>query len=47
VIRFLADESCDFSIVTALRANRYDVLAVIDRAPGASDQQVIELALAE
>lgn len=47
MIRFLADESCDFSIVTALRGNRYDVLAVIDRAPGATDQQVIELALAE
>jgi predicted nuclease of predicted toxin-antitoxin system len=47
MIRFLADESCDFSIVTALRDNRYDVLAVIDRMPGATDQQVIELALAE
>lgn len=47
MIRFLADESCDFAIVTALRGNRYDVLAVIDRAPGATDQQVIELALAE
>jgi len=27
-LRFLADESCDFAIVRALRAADYDVLAV-------------------
>ena len=27
-LRFLADESCDFAIVRALRAEGYDVLAV-------------------
>jgi len=27
-MRFLADESCDFAIVHALRASGYDVLAV-------------------
>lgn len=47
MVRFLADESCDFSVVTTLRDNRFDVLAVTERAPGATDQQVIEFALAE
>jgi hypothetical protein len=28
VLRFLADESCDFAVVRALRANGYEVLAV-------------------
>ena len=27
-LRFLADESCDFGVVRALRADGYDVLAV-------------------
>lgn len=27
-LRFLADESCDFAIVRALRADGFDVLAV-------------------
>ena len=31
---FLADESCDFVIVRALRAAGYDVKAVSDIAPG-------------
>lgn len=47
MVRFLADESCDFSVVTALRDQQFNVVAVVERAPGASDQQVIELALAE
>lgn len=47
MVQFLADESCDFSVVTALRNKQFDVLAVVERAPGANDQQVIKLALAE
>jgi hypothetical protein len=33
-LRFLADESCDFAIVRALRAQGYDVLAVSVVQPG-------------
>ena len=32
-MRFLADESCDFAVVHALRANGNDVLAVSEIAP--------------
>jgi predicted nuclease of predicted toxin-antitoxin system len=42
--QFLADESCDFAVVRALRAEGYDVLAVAESYRGAEDQQVIELA---
>lgn len=44
-MRFLADESCDFGIVRALRAAGHDVAAVVEACPGAADEQVIELAL--
>jgi predicted nuclease of predicted toxin-antitoxin system len=47
VIRFLADESCDFAVVRALRAAGYDVSAVAEIAHRADDSTVIQLALAE
>jgi predicted nuclease of predicted toxin-antitoxin system len=43
-VRFLADESCDFSIVLALRAAGHDVVAVAELAGGVPDREVIELA---
>jgi predicted nuclease of predicted toxin-antitoxin system len=43
-VRFLADESCDFAAVHALRAAGHDVVAVSDVARGAEDSVVIELA---
>lgn len=43
-MRFLADESCDFTIVRALREAGYDVAAVAEVTPGAEDEAVIELA---
>jgi predicted nuclease of predicted toxin-antitoxin system len=46
-VRFLADESCDFSVVRALRAAGHDVLAVADSWGGASDSEVIERARAD
>jgi len=46
-MRFLADESCDFAIVHALRANGYDVLAVSEIIPRAEDSDVIRLAVRE
>jgi predicted nuclease of predicted toxin-antitoxin system len=46
-VRFLADESCDFSVVRALRAAGHDVRAVTESASGADDATVMDLALRE
>lgn len=46
-MRFLADESCDFAAVHALRAVGHDVVAVAEVARGAEDSAVIELARTE
>jgi predicted nuclease of predicted toxin-antitoxin system len=46
-MRFLADESCDFSVVRAVRAAGHDVVAVLEVAPGATDTRLIELAVRE
>lgn len=46
-MRFLADESCDFRVVAALRAAEHEVCAVAEVARGAPDETVIELALTE
>jgi hypothetical protein len=43
-MRLLADESCDFSVVRALRAAGHDVKAVVETHRGASDEDVIQLA---
>ncbi len=45
-MHFLADESCDFAVVRALRSAGHDVKAVSETAPGSEDV-VIDLALAE
>lgn len=41
-MQFLADESCDFAIVRALRASGHDVLAVAELTPQAEDDEVIQ-----
>lgn len=46
-MRFLADESCDYRVIRALRADGHDVVAVIDVAPGADDAAVIDMAVLE
>ncbi len=46
-MRFLADESCDFSIVRALRAAGHDVVAVAELLGGTPDHEVINLARAD
>ncbi len=43
-MRFLADESCDFTFVRILRSAGHDVLAVAESAAGAADNKVIALA---
>ena len=47
MLRFLADESCDFAAVRALRTEGYDVLSVAEASAGADDEHVIALALGE
>jgi predicted nuclease of predicted toxin-antitoxin system len=39
-VRLLADESCDFGVVMALRAAGHDVAAVIEDRRGAPDREV-------
>ena len=46
-MRFLADESCDFSVVRALREAGYDVQAVKDASPRADDEQVAQIAIGD
>jgi len=46
-MRFLADESCDFAVVRALRRDGHDVLAVSESQQRSVDQEVLELALRE
>jgi predicted nuclease of predicted toxin-antitoxin system len=46
-MRLLADESCDFRIVRALRAAGHDITAVIEFAPGRDDASVLEIAVHE
>lgn len=43
-MRFLADESCDFAVVRALRGAGHDVLAVAEITPSADDEDVLQSA---
>ncbi len=43
-MRFVADESCDFAVVRALRSAGHDVLAVAEISPRISDKEVLRLA---
>jgi predicted nuclease of predicted toxin-antitoxin system len=44
-MRFLADESCDFSVVRALRSADHDVLAIAEVSPREEDEDVMERAV--
>jgi hypothetical protein len=46
-MNFVADESCAKPVVLALREAGHDVVSIAEVAPGATDQQVLELALNE
>ena len=41
-IRFLADESCDFAVVRALRTEGYDVLAVSEVMHRSDDRELCD-----
>jgi len=46
-VRFLADESCDFAVVRALREAGHDVKAILESSRGATDRAVLGIALTE
>lgn len=46
-MRFLADESCDFAVVKALRNAGHNVTAITEISPGAEDEAVLVLARSE
>ena len=46
-MRFLADESCDFAVVRALRSEGHDVLAVSEMQQRSIDRELMELARAD
>lgn len=47
ILRFLADENCDFAVVRALRSEGYDVLAVSEYTQRSDDRLLIEQAARE
>jgi len=47
LLRFLADESCDFGVVRALRTHGYDVLAVSEITTRSVDRELIDQAFQE
>ena len=46
-MRFLADESCDFAVVSALRTAGHNTTAIVEINPGAEDEAVLALARSE
>jgi predicted nuclease of predicted toxin-antitoxin system len=45
LVKFLADESCDYLIVKTLRSHNHDVIYIAETTPGISDQLVAKKAL--
>jgi len=43
-VRLVADESCDFSVVAAVRAAGHDVVSIMEAMPGVDDERVIAVA---
>jgi predicted nuclease of predicted toxin-antitoxin system len=46
-LNFLADESCDFAVIRALRTAGYSVKVIAEMSPSLPDEDVLELAVAE
>ncbi len=46
-MRFLADESCDFAVVRALRSTGHDVFAVSEFQRRSVDEELMEMAYTE
>lgn len=45
-MKLLADENLEAPVIKALRAYKFDVLAVIEKSPGIADEDVLQLATA-
>lgn len=43
-MRFVADESCDFAVVRALRSAGHDIVAIAEVSPRIGDDEVLKLA---
>lgn len=46
-MRLVADENCDFSVVTDLRSAGHDVVSISEHMAGAHDETVIDFARSE
>jgi len=46
-LKFLADECCDAGLVTSLRIDGHDVLYILEKTPGISDDEVFKYAFIE
>jgi predicted nuclease of predicted toxin-antitoxin system len=44
-MKFLADESCDFTVVRALRSAGYDVVSIAETQPATSDLEVLRISV--
>lgn len=43
-MKFLADESCDFTIIRELREAGIEVVSVLEQFPGITDEEVLSIA---
>jgi hypothetical protein len=43
-VRFVADESCDFAVVRALRSAGHDIVAIAEISPRVGDEEILKLA---
>ncbi len=43
-MEFVADESCDFTIVRTLRKQDFEVYSIAESFPGVSDREVLDIA---
>lgn len=46
-MRLVADESCDFSVVVAVRAAGHDVVSIMEAMPSVDDERVIAVATSD
>ena len=47
VMRLVADESCDISVIVGVRGAGHDVIAIAELMSGIDDEKVIELAASQ
>ena len=43
-MKFVADESVDYGIISQLRDNHFEVYSIMDETPGINDSKVLEIA---